>query len=123
MLPSAYQVEPVILQLLDTSGVHVIAQDRTQHPSDPAFPFAAFSDDQEHLLGPIAGDHRITHEFLQNRNILFLQQIIQKCQPLLRFWRIRIISYRKAVHRPFFFFCKSSVQIIRSIGKMNPVFF
>ena len=60
------------LHLCDTACVHVAAKQRTKDDTDAAFPLAALTDQQEHLLSLGGGDKAISHNLLQGQNVLRL---------------------------------------------------
>ena len=114
--------KPVFGDLADAPVFHVAAEDGIQHHTDLALALAAFPLDDHHALPLCAGDQAITEIFLQSRDVLFVKQVMQKPQPVLRLRCFWVISDRQAVADNFLLALdKRAVHKQRAVGQMDSV--
>ena len=114
--------KPVFGDLADAAVFHVGAEDSIQHHTDLTFPLAAFALDDHHALTLCAGDQAIAEIFLQGRDVLFIKQVMQKPQPVLRLRCVWVIWDRQAVANDLLLALgKSAVREQGAVGEMDPV--
>jgi hypothetical protein len=94
---------------LDAAIADRIAHQVLQHQTDAGFAFTAFAEQEHHLLTFGAGDKAVAEVFLQGRNVLWLQQLIQKGQPAFWLGSFRVIGHRQAVSAEQAAFLKRTV--------------
>ena len=108
--------------LADAPVFHVAAEDGIQHHTDLALALAAFPLDDHHALPLCAGDQAITEIFLQSRDVLFVKQVMQKPQPVLRLRCLWVILDRQAAADNLLLALgKGAVRKQRTIGQMDSV--
>ena len=87
----------VCFHLGDTAGVHVLPQQGAKDQAQTRFSFAASAGDDKHFLPFCGGNEAVAYKLLEGQNVVRLQKVSQKRQPL--HWRrgIRHITDRQAV--------------------------
>ncbi len=109
------------LHLGDAAGVHVPAQQGAHDQTDSGFALAALTSDNEHLLSLGGGDETVAQVLLECQDVVRLQQIVQKRQPLYGLGRVRYVIDWQAVDTKLLFLCKSTVKEQRAVGNVYPV--
>jgi len=113
--------EPVALHLLDTGGIHAVAQQRAHDKTDATFALAALADQHEHFLSLGGWQQTVAEKFLQGGNVLRLQQLGQELQPAFRRGRVRVVGDGQAVVAVALVGDKTAVHEIRSVGNVDAV--
>ena len=94
----------------------------TQHGANLALTLTAVTFNHHHPLPLIAGNQAVADIFLQGRDVLRVEQAIQKLQPENRFWGVGLVGHGETVADDFrLSLHKGSVQKKRAVGKMNPI--
>ena len=113
--------EPIVLHLLDAGGVHAVPKDGAHHQPDPALALAAFSNEHQHLLAFGGGEQTVAQVLLQGRDVLRVQQLRQKEQPLLRRRRIRVIADGQTIVAVGFLRREAAIHKQCAVGNVDTV--
>ena len=112
----------VLGDFADAAILHIGAKDATQHSADLRLAFAAVALDDHHPLSLVGGDQAVADELLQRGNVFFVEQSVQKFQPQVRGWCVRLIRHRQtASHDLRLPFCEGSVQQQRTVGNVDAI--
>ena len=93
--------EAVLRDLADAAILHVAAKQPGQHHADLRLTLAAAAFDDHHALPLVAGDQAVADELLHGGDVLRVEQVGQKLQPVDGLDGFRVIFDRKPVADDF----------------------
>ena len=114
--------KPVLGYFSNAAVFHICSEDALQGGSNLGFAFTAVAFNDHHPLALVAGNQAVANKLLECRNVLRVQQIIQKPEPTDRLRGIWVVGDGQPVTnnlRPPL--CEPAVQKQCPIGKMNAV--
>ena len=102
----------VLRDLADAAILHVAAEQPGQHHTDLRLALAAVALDDHHALALVAGDQAVPDELLHCGDVLRVEQVGQKPQPVDGLGGFRVILDKQAVaHDLRLALLKGAVQI------------
>jgi len=114
--------EAVLRDLADAAILHVAAEQPGQHHTDLRLALAAVALDDHHALALIAGNQAVADELLHGGDVLRVEQVGQKPQPVDGLGGFRVILDRQAVaHDLRLALLKGTVQIQGAVCQCDAV--
>ena len=114
--------EAVLRDLADAAILHVAAEQPGQYHADLRLALAAAAFDDHHALTLVAGNQAVPDELLHRGDVLRVEQVGQKPQPMGRLCSFRVISDREPVADDLrLALLKGTVQIQGAVCQRNAV--
>ena len=112
----------VLRDLADAAILHVAAEQPGQHHTDLRLTLTAASLDDHHALALVAGDQAVADELLHGGDVLRVEQVGQKSQPMGGLGGFRVIFDREPIADDLrLALLKGAVQIQGSVCQRNAV--